>query len=554
MLFLIRSKLDLLPTYTYILLLLIFITIFFFLNQTFQASESWIYWSNAKEIENGLPTLGRSPLYTIYLNIFGVLNHMTAVKVEWVITSFFCLCSIFFFINTKISKTNSLFICIILIPYIWINEPRAQIFGAALAFLGLTIYLRNKSISLKYMTIVLLLILAAGLARPNYFLFFIMIIFFEFYNICKSKKKNNDFQLQIYYFITALIGLTLLIVFWKDLFFISSHKWNNPWGSSIGWFPGLNSGLLGASFIGHYNWYYIENYLANSMNTDFYFTHEIAYNNAENILEMVKNNPKLFTETLIRNLKIGIYNLSTLGKDILINKYLIVAFSLIILISFFKTIIKFDKLALICSASLMIILISFASYPKDRYLLPIIPIMIITLNSLITLKFKKHYLISQNISVFIIILFFLNSGFVSWGNKIHLYINTKNSNYYKMKDVDLMSSFKNLKYNLGDCNSIITLEHSFFNAFLSDNVKKEIIDIWEIPPFGYNDYLIRYHDKKNLNCIAISHNLENSIGLGTNIRIRFLNHILPYQKWLIQNEGETIYIKNYGKIIKLKIN
>ena len=104
---------------------------------------------------------------------------------------------------------------------------------------------------------------------------------------------------------------------------------------------------------------------------------------------MIFNNPDLFIETLFRNLKIGIYNLNSLGRDLLLNKYLIIFSSFLIFLSICNLILKFDRLAVLTGAALLIVLISFASYPKDRYLLPIIPFIILGVMNITIIIFQQ---------------------------------------------------------------------------------------------------------------------------------------------------------------------
>ena len=149
-------------------------------------------------------------------------------------------------------------------------------------------------------------------------------------------------------------------------------------------------------------------------------------------------------------------------------------------------------------------------------------------------------------------MFFLNTGVLTWVSEIKSSLNQKNNQISVTKKVDLISSYNDIKVNLKNCGSIIAYEHRFFEAFMSNQIKGNVLDVWDIPPFGYNDYLIPYQKNKAIDCLAISYSLEDDIGLATNIKIRYLNHIIPYKNWMIDNGAKTIYIKNFGKIIKFQ--
>ena len=158
---------------------------------------------------------------------------------------------------------------------------------------------------------------------------------------------------------------------------------------------------------------------------------------------------------------------------------------------------------------------------------------------------------SHKLITIIVLMFFFNTGIFSWFNKFKNYIQAESQQSSVAREVNLIKAYEELKSNIIDCNSILSYEHEFFESFLSHKIKGEVIDVWIIPPFKLDNFLLSYHKKKSLNCIAVSHSLEKDFGLATNVKIRYLNHILPFEKWLIKNGAKTISIKNYGKIIKL---
>jgi hypothetical protein len=77
--------------------------------------------------------------------------------------------------------------------------------------------------------------------------------------------------------------------------------------------------------------------------------------------------------------------------------------------------------------------------------------------------------------------------------------------------------------------------------------------IWEIPPFG-NLKKSEYDGLRpeRINCIAISNNLANTIGMGSNANIRYTNYIVPYVDELKDMGAVEINILGYGKFIYLK--
>lgn len=210
-----EKKITINSNKNYILIFLLFLSVLAFssINPYLQASESWIYWFLNKELKNGLPFFGRSPIYVIYLDLFKFFKGMNAVKIEWIFTTFICITSIFYFINIKLNNIISFLICIVLIPYIWTNEPRSQILGATLAFWALTIFVNKSKLSLFHLVFIFILILIASFARPNYYLFLFGIFFYLIFNQFKisQTKENYSFNIFIFLFLIIISVVNILL-------------------------------------------------------------------------------------------------------------------------------------------------------------------------------------------------------------------------------------------------------------------------------------------------------------------------------------------------------
>ena len=112
-------------------------------------------------------------------------------------------------------------------------------------------------------------------------------------------------------------------------------------------------------------------------------------------------------------------------------------------------------------------------------------------------------------------------------------------------------SFHELKNISSSCHGIMTLENTFFGAFIIKNNQK-IHSIYEIPPFGkYNDSQYKGLRSDRIDCLFISYDMETGIGSGTTINNRYKNYIVPYSDYLLQKGAKQFNIEHYGRLIKL---
>ena len=84
---------------------------------------------------------------------------------------------------------------------------------------------------------------------------------------------------------------------------------------------------------------------------------------------------------------------------------------------------------------------------------------------------------------------------------------------------------------------------------------ERIVDIWEIPPFGFYKKNKSSYDgliQERIDCLLISNGLSKGVGLGTNITLRYQNYILPYSSFLDELGAERVELKNFGYIVVLK--
>jgi hypothetical protein len=111
----------------------------------------------------------------------------------------------------------------------------------------------------------------------------------------------------------------------------------------------------------------------------------------------------------------------------------------------------------------------------------------------------------------------------------------------------MKASLPAIEEKVANCKGVMSLEHTFFGAFL-DMPMDRIFDVWEIPPFGTltnSEYSGLRPDR--IDCVLVSRNLATGFGAGTNYQIRYQNYIAPYIKELQSLGAVTYDIPQYGQ-------
>ena len=180
--------------------------------------ESWGYWFFAKELRegSGFVISGRSPLYTLYLQLFYWLEYPYNVSVEWFFTSLITSFSLYLLLNLKLSRVYSIIAVILWLPFIRYCEPPVQ--SLALATSCIAFVLRSKiSTSRDVDTRVLLsisyaLLIMAYMFRVTYILLLFAVLFYDIWTIYKS-SRIKEFLLSVKIVKSDLLLIVVLIFF-----------------------------------------------------------------------------------------------------------------------------------------------------------------------------------------------------------------------------------------------------------------------------------------------------------------------------------------------------
>ena len=338
--------------------------------------ETWGYWYFARIYsETGhVVILDRSPLYTLYLNLFSWINYPNSVTIEYIFTSGIVLFALICLFRLFLNKWLSLIAALIWLPYMQFAEPPVQKLALAFSIFSLLIRLNNKiehKILLSYV-----LLLVAYLFRATYVLPLITFIIYDIYN--KNLKKGYE-NIKINKKIIILFIFLFILIFW----FIKKQSispLNNVWFADTTWFPSSGKTILDGGFIQGINWFYILEKYGTFIGHDFYITNKEAFNGATNLIDIAIINPEVFIKYIINNIKI-LPSIITAGIWLPVNRsegldyiYSFFIFGIIIYGAFKSTSEVIIKLFIF--NSLLLVIVTTLSIPKWRYMMPMIPIFI----------------------------------------------------------------------------------------------------------------------------------------------------------------------------------
>jgi hypothetical protein len=157
--------------------------------------------------------------------------------------------------------------------------------------------------------------------------------------------------------------------------------------------------------------------------------------------------------------------------------------------------------------------------------------------------------LSKSISV--IPAFFLLCFVSKWNFPMWAAVHPGSGRVLQGTEDSMKASLPSIAEKVSGCKGIMSLEHTFFGAFL-DMPRDRIFDIWEMPPFGtLNNSEYKGLKPERIDCVLVSKNFATNVGVGTNYQIRYQNYIVPYIKELQSLGAVTYDIPQYGQAIIL---
>jgi len=369
-----------------LVLLVVFITIILIMLSHYeQGEETWGYWFFSRLLSegDGFINLQRSPLYTAYLQLFYWIGYPYSFAVEWFVTSSIVVYAVYRFLSIHMNKGYALFSIILWLPFIRFSDPPVQ--SLALATTCFAFMLRHKaktsdSKRLIYSIFYSLLIIAYML-RQTYIVAISFVILWDLW----STYKNNGFR-GVSYAIRPRVNdwplfvvLSLIMLFFV---FQSGHQWNNGWFSTIDWFP-VSASLSDGGFINSMNWHYIQNNYTIPSYQDFYFTNQEIFKGAKTTLEAILFNPYFVADVWLNNTIDTIDTVAVMSVFGGILKLILPHIGttvgvLFLLYGAYKATSDNNEF-LFLLVTILLISVHILYVPKERYLVPIVPFMILSM-------------------------------------------------------------------------------------------------------------------------------------------------------------------------------
>lgn len=536
--------------------------------------EAWIYWFWARVFkETGhFIILDRSPLYIIYLNLFTWMQYPLSVIAERIVTSFIGMVSMVALFKQYVKIPWAIFASLIWLPFLQTADPPVQFLGLSCTCLAMTIRITRKGRFWNALFYTLLIM--SYLFRPSYLIILITFVVWDIYLLIRQERgfsKKIFFKLNPKREDWPVFVISLLVLFF--LVFQSPLSWNNAWGSTSDWFPAAGSSALNNGFLHQFNGAYIAKQ-ANFKNEDFYFTNQIIFKGASNVIGAFSANPRFVLLQISRNyanlpLLLSFFtalssfttspqivnfikDLMQTGSPLLLITIALPCFifAFLFLYGVFKEC-KYNSMIFFVVGTLIIVLmLSVFTVGRPRYFVPVIPILVLGAfyfgkRTHYFLKTKRKYLLSI-ISLPLFLIIFSNIIFM-----VGTIVPEKSFNFTLLENPDYslkatQSEINNLILN---CKGVMVAEHQFVGAFMNIPLKN-VYDIWEIPPFGsYNNSTYNGLYPERIDCLLISEGLTTPTVTPTNGYIRYENYLKPYSEYLQEKGARTYQIPRYGKVI-----
>lgn len=533
--------------------------------------ETWGYWFFARIFaQTGkFVILDRSPLYTLYLNLFRWLGYPASVTAEYIVTSCIVIFSLTAFFRRYLGLGLAVFATLMWLYFLQIAEPPVQ--KLALACSCLAIVARGAGRNKFHFALSYALLGLAYLFRNTYILMLIVFALWDIFKVIKHKGIRpliSKLRPRLAYW-PVLAVIALLVLFSVRQ---SAHPWNNVWFASTKWFPNAGKTQLEGSLLRCED---------SDGGMDFYFSSQ-KFRPAESISPAaVMANSKCIAKLFIRNTKnllpiavsltdiFKVYSKSALRwhfKESL--GFLLVALIFAIIVNGALRATKEETIILFIVSNLALICVTVLSFPKTRYMVSFIPVLILSAGWYGIKLRDKIIKWSRSISSKFIKRWLAFSGFLCVPLAVMVFSNGASNWLYLTKGLagDLIRGkprvleapdyikgyFPEINRITRGCTGIMALESTFIGAFTGISVDK-VYDVWEIPPFGeFGNPVYDGLASERVNCLLISSELKRTAGGVTNSQVRYQNYIKPYVEKLRNLGADTYELGKFGEIVILR--
>ncbi len=528
------------------------------------SQESWGYWLFARiSTETGeFIVPGRSPLYTLYLNLFRWMGYPLAVSVEYIATALVTIVALMVLFRRYLSLPWLTLAVLLWIPFFQISEPPVQ--KLALACACLAVALRDISVDRFRLSLSYALLVLAVMFRNTYSILLGIFVVWDVVRVLKEKGFKGFLGSVFPQRQDWPIAVVVILFVWFGA--MQSHdRWNNAQVSSTQWFPGNSKSLSDAAFFQHFNAEYIRSTYGAAKDKDYYATNQELFKGATTMKEAVLANPKFVIKQMLLNLKRAFiiavkftllpsvfYEKIPQGSRLwyLVHPFITLPLALGILYGAFRAC-ESKMMTLFLIGNLILIGTSILALPKERYMYPLIPILILSacwwarqLQNVRALSVCRQVVVPA-----VLILF--SSGLIGWGAMaadIAKDLGTKEIHVLESRPYSMKASLKSIEPLIQNCQGILSGEHTFFAAFTKMPLSK-LYDIWEIPPFKSSDYDGLRPER--IDCVLLYPGFSTDVGMGTNQLVRYENYIKPYVRRLLDSGARIYDLEKYGQVIIL---
>ncbi len=527
------------------------------------SGESWYYWFFARLVsETGTFCIpDRSPLYTLYLQLFRWMGYPLSVTVEYCVTTFVAVFLLFLLFRSYFRPAFLVLVCILWIPLLQVSEPPVQ--AMAMACLCFAAVIRSMGISRAYQSLSYALLIAGMMFRPTYVVALIVFLCWDIGKIFRGRTapvvllpRRQDWPI--------LVALLFALLFQVRQ---STHPWSGTSPASAQWMPVNGKSLKDASFIQYANRAYILKKYGNFRERDWYFTNRELFGGASTMVDAIKKNPKFVIGRVLHNAKdlIIILSRETLLPGFVYSKFqqgskwwylihLLMTLPVvgIILYGAFRGAVT-EVMCCFLISSILILITTVLAIPGGRYLFPVSGIIILSLSFYLK-KLGSNGALRFGLAILLVLV--SSAGTRDWA--VRLYQLAGDVIHHQVKVLELKEnvSMKASKAQwaplIQNCSGIMTTDALFIAGFFPVPVNK-IYNLFEIPPFGSLGH--SSYDglrPERIDCVLINNGLPVDPGSETNERMRYDHYIKPYVQRLEALGAVTYKVPLYGDVTVLR--
>ena len=517
--------------------------------------ESWGYWHFAKELllGNGFGPIERSPLYTIYLQLFTFVPQLYALKIESIITPLIGSIGLFAWTKYYYGPINAYLYSALVYPLLLSLEPTSQSLGLALVVSGFFFVDQGlKNGQVFRVQAGFSAVLLSVLMRSTYALFWIFLV--GFYLLGRSKNRRLGWHSRIIGLLQVHASPLLLITYLSFAiigFYHSHHPWSNPNVATDAWLP--KGSLSYISYVYNYATSYATTYIPSADWSDYLTTLQTAYGGATSIPGMFLANPLEFGRTLLVNITnfchvglIGFYGIISLAFRVEGGAYRCSILLLAWILLFFACFQAGRKDPIntwLAASSFSIALLSATSVARNRYMITMLLPFIVSGCFYSRIAFRllsdriNHHLIPK-VFIDILVSLFFSILFISYSPmQVKALVNHQGN-------FSIVKSTPDLRRVASDCKNILAYEHTYFSRFIVDRELATISDIQSLPPRD------KYIGPAPFDCIFVSSNLEATRSQYSNTSIRYRQQVLPAVLDMMNSGARKIQLRNYGFVVK----